>query len=103
MRSLWNLIVCGSYNDCDSWLAAVLSFITTTTVILVLGPLGMMIFTWIERRGIAYMQERRGPNRVGPFGLLQPVSEAIKTITKEDITPEGADRWVHFLSPVVMT
>src|SRR5919206_2874170 len=96
MYSLWEMIV--GHN----WLAALLSYITVTTVILVLGPLGMMLFTWVERRGIAYMQDRRGPNRVGPFGLLQPVSEAIKTMTKEDITPEGADRWVHFLAPSVM-
>src|SRR4051794_25586675 len=85
-----------------NWFADLLTFITVTTVILILGPLGMMLFTWVERRGIAFMQERRGPNRVGPFGLLQPVSEAIKTMTKEDITPDGADRWVHFLAPVVM-
>ncbi|HZG69834.1 MAG TPA: NADH-quinone oxidoreductase subunit H, partial [Herpetosiphonaceae bacterium] len=96
MRSLWDFIFGAN------WLAALSSYLTVTTVILILGPLGMMLLTWIERRGIAFMQGRRGPNRVGPFGLLQPISEAIKTITKEDITPDGADRWVHFLAPVVM-
>ena len=96
MRALWDFIFG------NNWFSALLSYITVTTVILVLGPLGMMLFTWVERRGIAYMQDRRGPNRVGPFGLFQPLSEAIKTMTKEDITPEGADRWVHLLAPVVM-
>src|SRR5690349_13852992 len=96
MSVLWNSLLG------EGWLASLLTYITVTTVILILGPLGMMLFTWVERRGIAFMQERRGPNRVGPFGLLQPVSEAIKTMTKEDITPDGADRWVHFLAPVVM-
>ncbi len=96
MRDIWNFLIG------NTWLAALLSYISITTLILILGPLGMMLFTWIERRGIAYMQNRRGPNRVGPFGLFQPISEAIKTMTKEDITPTGADRWVHFFAPVLM-
>jgi NADH-quinone oxidoreductase subunit H len=86
----------------EGWLATLATFLTATTAILIFGPLMMMLFTWIERRGIAYMQDRQGPNRVGPFGLFQPVAEAIKTMTKEDITPRGADRWVHFLAPVVI-
>ncbi|MBA3943787.1 MAG: NADH-quinone oxidoreductase subunit NuoH [Herpetosiphonaceae bacterium] len=86
----------------QTWLVTLVGYILTTTMILVVGPVGMMLFTWIERRGIGLMQDRKGPNRVGPFGLLQPISEAIKTMTKEDITPVGADRWVHFLAPVVM-
>ncbi len=96
MGALWNFIFG------QNWFSALLANITVTTVILVLGPLGMMLFTWVERRGIAFMQDRRGPNRVGPFGLFQPLSEAIKTMTKEDITPDGADRWVHLLAPTVM-
>ena len=96
MQALWNAIFG------EGWLANMATYITITTAILVVGPLMMMLFTWIERRGIAYMQDRKGPNRVGPFGLFQPVAEAIKTMTKEDITPVGADRWVHFLAPVVV-
>jgi NADH-quinone oxidoreductase subunit H len=96
MQAVWNFIFG------EGWLANVATYITITTALLVAGPLMMMLFTWIERRGIAYMQDRKGPNRVGPFGLFQPVAEAIKTMTKEDITPVGADRWVHFLAPVVV-
>lgn len=96
MQAVWNFILG------EGWLANLASYITITTAILVVGSVGMMLLTWIERRGIAYMQDRKGPNRVGPFGLFQPVAEAIKTITKEDITPDGADRWVHFLGPVVL-
>lgn len=96
MYSLWEALLGAG------WLARLASFLTTTTAILIVGSIGMMLLTWIERRGIAYMQDRRGPNRVGPFGLFQPIAEAIKTMTKEDITPQGADRWVHFLAPVVL-
>ncbi|MBP8251146.1 MAG: NADH-quinone oxidoreductase subunit NuoH [Herpetosiphon sp.] len=84
------------------WLSVLLASIIKVTLILVGGSVGMMALTWIERRGIAYMQDRRGPNRVGPQGILQPISEAIKTMTKEDITPRDADRVIHFLAPVVM-
>jgi NADH-quinone oxidoreductase subunit H len=96
MQSLWNLIFG------EGWLANVASYLTITTAILIGGSLAMMLLTWIERRGLAYFQDRKGPNRVGPFGLFQPIAEAIKTITKEDITPRDADRWVHFLGPVVI-
>ncbi|HEY0735579.1 MAG TPA: NADH-quinone oxidoreductase subunit NuoH [Herpetosiphonaceae bacterium] len=96
MQAVWDFIFGAG------WLANLATYITITTALLVAGPVMMMLFTWIERRGIAYMQDRKGPNRVGPFGLLQPVAEAIKTMTKEDITPIGADRWVHFLAPVVV-
>ena len=101
MHAFWNFFINGDSGQ-SNWLSFLLSSITVTTALLVAGPVMMMLFTWIERRGIAYMQDRRGPNRVGPFGLLQPVSEAIKTLTKEDITPDGADRWIHFLAPVVV-
>jgi NADH-quinone oxidoreductase subunit H len=56
---------------------------------------------WIERRGIGRMQSRLGPNRWGPFGLLQPVADAIKILLKENIVPLNADKVVHFLAPIV--
>src|SRR4051812_16110206 len=57
---------------------------------------------WLERKVAARFQDRIGPNRVGPFGLLQPIADAIKLITKEDIVPRDADRWVHLISPVLI-
>ena len=56
---------------------------------------------WIERRGMARMQSRLGPNRAGPFGLLQPVADALKVMLKENIVPDSADKLVHWLAPVV--
>jgi NADH-quinone oxidoreductase subunit H len=56
---------------------------------------------YIERRAMGFMQRRVGPNRTGPFGLLQPVADAIKVLLKEDIVPTNADKVVHWLAPVV--
>jgi NADH-quinone oxidoreductase subunit H len=60
------------------------------------------ITTLFERKGLGRIQNRPGPNRVGPFGLLQPAADGIKMLTKEDIVPRTADHWVHFLAPIVM-
>ncbi|MBN1287234.1 MAG: NADH-quinone oxidoreductase subunit H [Anaerolineae bacterium] len=57
--------------------------------------------TLLERRFVALIQNRLGPNRVGPFGLFQPVADGIKLIFKEDITPRNADRVVFWLAPVI--
>ncbi|MDP6302652.1 MAG: NADH-quinone oxidoreductase subunit NuoH [SAR202 cluster bacterium] len=60
------------------------------------------VYTWFERRALARFQVRLGPNRWGPFGILQPFADLIKLITKEDTTPETADRWVFNLAPIVL-
>jgi NADH-quinone oxidoreductase subunit H len=57
---------------------------------------------WLERKVAARFQDRIGPNRVGPLGLLQPIADALKLITKEDIVPRNADRWVHLAAPVLV-
>ncbi len=57
---------------------------------------------WLERKVAARFQDRIGPNRVGPLGLLQPIADAIKLITKEDIVPRSADGWVHLAAPVLV-
>ncbi len=56
---------------------------------------------WMERKFSARIQDRMGPNRVGPMGLLQVVPDLIKMITKEDITPEGADKFVYNIAPLL--
>jgi NADH-quinone oxidoreductase subunit H len=57
---------------------------------------------WLERKVAARFQDRIGPNRVGPLGLLQPIADALKLITKEDIVPRTADKVVHLAAPVLV-
>jgi NADH-quinone oxidoreductase subunit H len=60
------------------------------------------LITLLERKGLGRMQNRYGPNRVGPFGLLQPAADGLKALIKEDIVPRSADKVVHFLAPLVL-
>jgi NADH-quinone oxidoreductase subunit H len=81
--------------------AVLRSIITVLGVLLGLLVLGGGL-TWIERRVLGVFQERYGPNRTGPFGLLQLVADAIKILTKEDWIAPFSDRVVFFLAPAMM-
>lgn len=83
------------------WLIVLLSYLIVTGVVLTGAAATFMLQVWFERRAVARMQDRLGPNRVGPAGLLQSVADGVKMFTKEDIVPRTADYWVHALAPVV--
>ena len=70
-------------------------------VIIIVMLTGFAYMTWVERKVMARMQTRYGPNRVGPFGLLQPLADGLKLIFKEELIPAQADRIVFILAPVV--
>ena len=59
------------------------------------------LMTWVERRTLAFMQFRLGPNRTGPFGILQPIADGIKLFFKEEVVPAGANKWLFVAAPAV--
>jgi NADH-quinone oxidoreductase subunit H len=83
-------------NDDPLWL-----IILKVVVIFVFLMVMTLFMIWMERRVVGRMQHRPGPNRVGPFGLLQSLADGLKLAFKEDIQPALADRWVYLLAPVI--
>ncbi|KAA6457906.1 NADH-quinone oxidoreductase subunit NuoH [Acidobacteria bacterium AB60] len=83
-------------------LGAFVGILLSVAAIVAVFPGLFALTTVLERKGLGRMQNRIGPNRTGPYGILQPVADGIKSLTKEDIVPVSADAAVHFLAPLVL-
>ena len=83
--------------DQPIWLTFLVAFVFMNVLLV-----GMAYMTWYERKVLAAMQDRVGPNRTGPKGLLQPIADGIKLLGKEDLIPAAADKWVFRFAPLVI-
>src|SRR5215467_5851711 len=80
-----------------------LSPVIKIVVLLFLGVLPLITYlTFAERKVLGYMQARLGPNRIGPWGLLQPIADVMKLLVKEDTLPHKAVKWAFILAPCLV-
>ena len=91
--------VCPALPD---WLSYLVAGLVIMIILVNMVLLGAAVFVWAERRLLGRFHNRIGPNRWGPFGLLQPIADLVKLLTKEDLTPANADRITFFAVPIVM-
>jgi NADH-quinone oxidoreductase subunit H len=76
--------------------------ILSVIAIVLVFALLFAVTTVLERKGLGRIQNRYGPNRVGPAGFFQPIADGLKSLTKEDLVPRTADQMVHFMAPVLL-
>ncbi|MBP9900197.1 MAG: NADH-quinone oxidoreductase subunit NuoH [Verrucomicrobia bacterium] len=89
-------------NILPNGLLPVVSVLLSIAAIIMVFASLFAIMTIMERKGLGRIQNRYGPNRVGPFGFLQPAADGIKALIKEDLVPRAADQVVHLLAPVML-
>ena len=87
----------GASSGLVTFIMTLLGVVLVATFVLVMD----IFLVWVERKVVARFQDRLGPNRLGPFGLIQPLADVIKLLIKEDITPAGADRVVFNIAPIL--
>ena len=83
-----------------AWLAEGIAYFTGAFILINLSLVLALLLIWITRKVVSRIQDRIGPNRVGPFGLFQTIADALKLLSKEDITPNNADKIAYALAPI---
>ena len=84
------------FSDTPWWLSLIKAVLLFVTIVI-----NVLLVAWFERRVIGRMQQRPGPNRVGPFGIMQTLADGVKLALTEDLTPKNADKVVFLLAPII--
>ena len=100
-KSIYDFVA-GFVPESMGWIAFMVAAVALALIVINALVLSTAVYTWFERRTLGRFQNRLGPNRWGPFGVLQPIADLIKLITKEDTTPDEADRWVMTFAPIAL-
>jgi NADH-quinone oxidoreductase subunit H len=88
-------------SEAPDWVTTIVSILLNISALLGVFLTIFALISVLERKILGRMQNRYGPNRVGPFGLFQPIADGIKMLIKEDVVPARADKVVHFLAPIL--
>lgn len=89
-------------SETPDWVTTIVSILLNIGALLGVFLIIFALISVLERKILGRMQNRYGPNRVGPFGLFQPIADGIKMLIKEDVVPARADKVVHFLAPILV-
>jgi NADH-quinone oxidoreductase subunit H len=85
-----------------SWATTLVNYVIIGLVLVMMPVIATLTLTWMERKVVGRIQNRIGPNRVGPWGIFQAFADAVKMLIKEDIIPSGADKPVFNLAPILI-
>lgn len=97
---LWFTGLLRGWGLSEDWVTLI-SYTIGALLLTILALFFVVLLIWVERKIGGRVQDRLGPNRVGPFGIIQPVADMLKIFTKEFITPSGADKTVYNLAPIL--